>query len=210
VWEFFRELVFPRACIGCRRDGILLCTACARTSDDVNTTILEGLETLSCVPYVGIVREAINEFKRGRRAFAGDLAVLAMPYVDRSLTLVPIPTTRRRRAERGFDQTSLMARILQRCSGAKVADLLARRGGAPQQGRSRVERLESRGRFGVRRGASASGGRLVLFDDVRTTGATLADAAATLAEAGFVVSGALTIAWTPRAKAGTVTAKEDR
>ena len=191
-------LVFPRACIGCDRDDVLLCPKCVGGSDGPQTSRLAGLEIRSCLPYAGVLRAAITDFKHGRRAYARDLAAVLIPYVDANMTLIPIPTTRRRRAERGFDQTVVLARILQRHSGAGVVELLRRRGTGAQQGRSRAERLAATGRFCVRRKPAASQGRFVLFDDVRTTGATLVDAAGTLAQSGVRVSEALTLAWAPR------------
>jgi ComF family protein len=145
------------------------------------------------------MRAAIGEFKHGRRAFARDLASILMPFVGPGMTLVPVPTTRSRRAERGFDQTVLLARVLQRRAGSGVAELLGRRRrSAAQHGRSRTQRLAATGRFCVRHNPAASAGRLVLFDDVRTTGATLADAAETLERSGLHVAEALTLAWTPK------------
>ena len=192
------SLVFPRACIGCDRDDLLLCEPCARNAGTSSTIRLGNLEVRSCLPYSGILRTAINDFKAGRRAFAADLAALLVPFVRSGMTLVPIPTTRRRRAQRGFDQTVLLARILARRSGVEIAELLARRGAGAQQGRSRLERLAASGRFFAQNPAAASGAALFLFDDVRTTGATLIDAARTLEAAGLELRGALTLAWAPK------------
>ena len=191
-------LVFPRTCIGCDRDDILLCPSCARGAGPPSSTTLAGLHVRSCVPYTGAVRNAITDFKHGRRAHANDLAAIVAPFVDAGMTLIPIPTTRRRRAERGFDQTVVLARTLRRKWGAGIAELLGRRNADAQQGRSRTERLAATGRFCVCRMPSASQGRFVLFDDVRTTGATLIDAARTLEQSGVRVSEALTLAWTPK------------
>ena len=191
------DLVFPRDCIGCDQEGVLLCAACARVGSE-DTYHFRGLRIRSCLPYTGVLRAAITEFKGGRRAFAQDLAAIAAPFVDANMTLVPVPTTHRRRAERGFDQTLVLARILQRTCGTGVADILGRRGSVAQHGRSRAQRLAAAGRFCVRRKPAASQTRLVLFDDVRTTGATLVDAAEALDRYGVPASEALTLAWTPK------------
>ena len=198
MFDILLGLVFPRACIGCGRDDVLLCCECARSTNGPQTTTLAGLTILSCLPYAGVVRSAINEFKHGRRAYARDLATILTPFVDVNMTLAPIPTTRRRRLERGFDQTVLLARILQRTCGSGVSELLGRRGTEAQQGRSRAQRLAATGRFCMRRKPAASDGRFILFDDVRTTGATLVDAARTLEQSGVRVSQALTLAWAPK------------
>lgn len=191
------DLMFPRDCIGCAREAVLLCRECAQVGSP-DTCELGGLRVQSCLPYAGALRAAITEFKQGRRGYARDLAAILAPFVDANMTLVPVPTTRRRRAERGFDQTVLLAHMLHRTRGIGVAAMLGRRGSAAQHGRSRVERLAAAGRFYVRRNPTASAGRLVLFDDVRTTGATLIDAAEALKRSGLYVAEALTLAWTPK------------
>lgn len=150
----------------------------------------------AALPYDGALREAIVDFKRGRRAYACDLAALVAPLVDPSMTLVPIPTTRRRIAERGYDQTILLARLLGAHYDIDVAEMLCRRRDAAQQGRSRSERIATTGRFSVDP-KSSDRGRLALFDDVRTTGATLLDAARALRDGGYDVPDAVTLAWTP-------------
>ena len=192
------SLVFPRACIGCDRDGFLLCADCGQSVGQSQTIQIGELRAVAALPYAELLKDAIVEFKRGRRAFASDLAALVERFVTPDVTLVPIRTTRKRRAERGFDQTVLLANILQRRCGVGVLDVLTRHGNIAQHGRSRSERLASTGRFAARSGSVASRGRLVLFDDVRTTGATLLDAAEALREAGFGVTSALTLAWTPK------------
>ncbi len=198
MFDVLLGLVFPRACIGCDRDDVLLCPECTSNAGGADTSTLGGLQIRSCLPYAGAVRAAINDFKHGRRAYARDLAAILIPFVDARMTLIPVPTTRRRRAERGFDQTVVLARFLERKCGVGVAELLGRRGMGAQQGRSRAERLAATGRFCVRRKPAASQARFVLFDDVRTTGATLVDAAGTLECSGVHVSEALTLAWAPK------------
>ena len=196
MFKLLLSLIFPRDCLGCGREDVLLCRDCAAATGAPRSVTLGGLRTVSCLPYAGVLREAINEFKRGRRALADDLAALIAPFVDASMTLVPVPTTRRRRAERGFDQTVLLAQRLRGLCGANVCELLSRRRNLAQHGRSRSERLRATGRFRLRR-APVLPSKLILFDDVRTTGATLIDAARTLECGGFHIADALTLAWTP-------------
>jgi predicted amidophosphoribosyltransferase len=197
VWNQIASLVFPRWCIGCERGDVLLCERCARRGGQAQTTVLGGITMRAALPYDGLLRAAVVEFKHGRRGFAGDLAALVAPLLEPGITLVPIPTTRRRIAQRGFDQTVLLARMLERRCGIEIADILRRPGNAAQHGRSRSERLAASGRFAASPRTRAFAGKLVLFDDVRTTGATLLDAARALREGGYDVRDAVTLAWTP-------------
>jgi len=114
--------------------------------------------------------------------------------------LIPVPTTGRRRGERGFDQGELLAREVERASGVPALALLRQTAGDGQRGRSRSRRLEAQGRFALRSASLVRGLAVLLVDDVATTGATLRDCAATLERAGARVEGALVIARAERVR----------
>jgi ComF family protein len=116
----------------------------------------------------------------GMRPFAGD-GLLAD-----SAVLVPVPTAAARARRRGYDQARLLARELSRRTGLPYLDCLARHGNAHQVGASGgTRRSQLQGVFRVTvPGARLRGARLVLIDDVMTTGATLEAAAAALTRAG--------------------------
>jgi predicted amidophosphoribosyltransferase len=145
--------------------------------------------------YGGAVRDAIIALKRGERAYLDPLAALLAPLVHPGTSIVPVTTTRRRAAERGFDQARELARRVAALRSGSAIDLLRKRGAA-QRGLGRGERLVARGRFALRPGAVVPS-RALLLDDVITTGATLRDAARVLAAAGCSVLGAVVVARTP-------------
>ena len=137
------------------------------------------------VAYAGPAPALVAALKDGRRrTLAGVLAgvmtsTLAPPPPD--AVLVPVPLSPRRRAERGFNQSALLARALGRAWGHPVADALARvRDGPPQRGAGAGARVRQvRGAFAVRAEIPVPA-LAVLVDDVHTTGATLAACARTL------------------------------
>jgi ComF family protein len=99
--------------------------------------------------------------------------------------IVPVPLHARRLRERGFDQTSLLAGELARLVGVpRRLDLLERtRATTVQAALDRAARLANvEGAF--RASARAKGLRVLVLDDVRTTGATLSDACHALLRAG--------------------------
>ncbi len=111
---------------------------------------------------------------------AGKLAAYQLEVV------VPIPLHWLRRWSRGYNQSEAVARVMANRLGLPCRSLLVRTRPTPsQQARSAAARRENvRGAFRVRRGVAVSGSRVLLVDDVMTTGAT-ADAAATaLRQAG--------------------------
>jgi predicted amidophosphoribosyltransferase len=121
---------------------------------------------------------------------AAPLAVGARELVD-GATLVPVPADPRRRRRRGFDHAALIAEALGRRTGRPVEACLSRPPAPRQLGAARGARLASVARTEPRvRGAVPT--RIVLVDDVHTTGATLHACARTLRVAGARTVHALT------------------
>lgn len=114
-----------------------------------------------------------------------------------AFALVPVPSTRRRNRERGYDPAVLLADETARLLGAPCRALLTRtRETAPQSALSAPERR--RNVEGAFAGSPRARGRvLVLVDDVVTTGATLFAAARALRAAGAADVRALVLARTP-------------
>ena len=98
--------------------------------------------------------------------------------------LVPMPLSRRRLRERGFNQALLISRHLSRLTGVPVARLLSRRHRRAQVGLDREERRRNvRGAYRCRR-PPKKGARICIVDDVMTTGSSLGDAGRALREGG--------------------------
>jgi ComF family protein len=191
--------LFPSSCVSCGASGVAFCAACAPSGRPEFFTA-EGVACVALGPYSGTLRRAILALKRGRRDVGerlGRLAAQRVPIDPRAVALVPVPTVRRRVRERGFDQAMLLATGLGAASGLPVLALLRPRTAETQRGRSRAKRLQASGRFELASATVAQGMRVLLVDDVATTGATLRDCAATLERGGVPVIGAIVIARAP-------------
>jgi len=105
-----------------------------------------------------------------------------------------MPTTAQRRRSRGFDQAELLARAVAKDVGLKWHRLLHRGVGPPQTGGSLADRLRGP-KF--RADSVPTGARVLLVDDVITSGATAAMAAAALRVAGAERVTVLAAARTP-------------
>lgn len=154
--------------------------------------------------YEGVGRDLVLGFKLADRtfaapAFAAWLERAGAPLIAEADLLVPVPLHRWRLLGRRFNQAALIAHALARRTGrAWLPDALLRTRATPSQSRlSAAERARNvRGAFRVRPGAKASleGRRVLLIDDVLTTGATAGACATALLKAGATSVDVLTLA----------------
>jgi len=139
-------------------------------------------------------REAVHALKYGRLPrIAEDLAAAMArvdlpPSTDEASVLVPIPLAPKRLRERGYNQSEALARALARLWRIPVVDVLIRSRETPTQTaltpETRLANVAGAFSPGHGPGVSLPVTSLVLVDDVFTTGATLAEAARALEQAG--------------------------
>ena len=145
---------------------------------------------IAAVSFTGRARNIVLGWKyRNRRAVSRHLAGLIVnrliaERVHHDVDVVTwAPTSGKRRRERGFDQGELLARSVARQLRVPCRRLLDRNGSNAQTGRARAERLQGP-TFVARPGID--GARVLVVDDVVTTGSTLGAAAAALNDRGAV------------------------
>ncbi len=190
--ELLGAFVSPEKCAACDArvsPQTVFCASCVPTVEAATRDV----DTYAPFRYGGALAEAIVRFKYQRR---GDLArplgallLRALPQMrSREIDLViPVPLHPSRLAERGFNQAALLARPM---AAALDAPLLARglervRDTPRQATLDRILRLENVATaFVVRDAKKVFAKRILLVDDVRTTGATLRACASALRNAG--------------------------
>lgn len=150
----------------------------------------------------GVVRQGIHNLK-----FGGQLhwipplvELLESAWTDEMRKgtdcIVPVPLHVKRLRQRGFNQAALLARALGKAAGIPVRyDVLARSVWTePQTRLKREERLENvKGAFVVSRPSDVRGKRILLLDDVFTTGSTLCECTRVLKKCGAAQIHALTV-----------------
>ncbi len=145
-----------------------------------------GLQATAAVRYAGPARSLVRGLKYGGFRHLAELCAipLAPLVVGPPDVLVPVPLHPARLRARGFNQSGLLAAALGGRIDRPVEDALARiRRTRSQVGLGRGGRARNVSRAFVARRA-LDGARVGLVDDVATSGATLAAAAAALLEAG--------------------------
>jgi len=160
-----------------------------------------GFDAAYCFgAYDGVLRDLIHLLKYSRiRTLAGPLAeylIAAYPREERFDAIVPMPLHWRRYWRRGFNQSALLARQLGRRCGIPVLGAVRRsRATPPQAGLANAKRrVNVMGAFAPARGRSVKGLRILLVDDVMTTGATASSCAGALKRAGASYVAVLTLA----------------
>ncbi len=218
------NLVLPLHCLGCQGNGLLLCPTCTETLPSLDPPFCRvcadpGLDGRAgacgrCqagalavdgirAPLLmeGLIQDAIYHLKyRNLRALSPELAELLYCYLQThplpGVYLVPVPLHPSRLRRRGYNQALLLARELGKLSGLEVNDGLLKRikDTPPQAEATSLEqrRLNVAGSFDCR--GDVAGSKIILIDDVATTGSTLSACAEALKRAGASSVWGLTLA----------------
>lgn len=186
------ELVAPTRCAACdERVGprLLFCAACATS---VTRAGPQPASDHAVFDYGGAVTTAIARFKYAGRSdlaarFAQVVAAEALAARDELDLVIPVPLHPKRLVERGFDQAALLAIPIARSWRLACAPraLLRTRPTPPQASLDRAARSANvADAFECAMPEKVRGRSVLLVDDVRTTGATLASCADVLGRAG--------------------------
>ena len=204
------DLFYPERCVGCeRRSSDVLCRPCFEALPLVGRPVCErcGLPTAfatfvceECknvdfgfesarapLKYEGVGKDIVHALKyRGYKRVVEKLAAPLMLQVlddGRFDAVVPVPLHRSRLRKRGFNQAELLARGVAHRINATVSDTLE----VVHSTRDQVELSAAQRRANVAGAYTARGpvrGRILLVDDVFTTGATMSACAGALVRAG--------------------------
>ncbi len=205
------DLLFPLECLGCRKDGDVLCRSClagvrrlvqpfcrlcahpgqASQCGNCRESPLDVDAIRAPFLFNGAIQEAVHELKyRNLRAAAPRLGGILGEFLTSSRipgdVMVPVPLHPSRMRQRGYNQSQLLAREVSKVTGIELnKGLLARvRNTPPQIGMAgREERRRNiEGSFEAKSGLN--GTAVIVIDDVVTTGSTISACASALKSAG--------------------------
>ena len=207
--EWVMDLLFPPKCIFCGAltETGMVCSKCAaelpETGSDALRDLGGGLHAAAPLYYEGAVRESLLRFKfhgadHYAKGYGPYLArTAALEFADRFDLVSWVPVSKKRRRERGYDQAELLAAEVSRLWAVKPVRTLEKTVHNPAQ--SGIASPEQRranvlGVYEAVNRAEWSGKRILLVDDILTTGSTLSEAARTLRFAGAEEVVCLTLA----------------
>ena len=211
VFDYVLELMFPRKCIFCGKvtDKRDICNECRE-----KLPYTKGDETRQKLPFVDCcvsplfyedkLRESVLRYKfSGARANAVQYGKFMSECVQNNLdysgidVISCVPLSRKRRRDRGYNQSRLLAKEISGNLGIPEAELLKKVRDNPAQSgsKSSKERIVNvAGVYSMHSGADVEGKTVLLVDDIVTTGATVSECARILRRAGAKCVFAVTLA----------------
>jgi ComF family protein len=210
--ELLMSVFLSPACVRCSsRPGPtpFLCAVCEHALCPPDSSVLAalcprfepGLRRLWSAWYMepgGTARATVHaikyQFSPALACWAGGIAAEGVPPEEQFDAIVPVPLHRMRRLERGFNQSEQIARGASAVSGTPVSTALARTSSRVSQTRLSAADRRELGKETFLVQIPVRGQRLLLVDDVITTGSTLNSAAGVLLAAGALDVCGLTLA----------------
>lgn len=207
LWKGALDWLYPPRCVGCGSGGVWLCRQCVEAvpglanpgfAEAADGSAAGRLPVYSVGPHQGALRKAVHQLKyEGVRVLAEPMAALMaelpLPVAVGVDCMMPVPLFPGRQRFRGYNQSRLLAERLGERMGIAVeaAGLRRLRNTPSQVGLGIPERrLNVQGAFQAE--SMPAGLRVVLVDDVCTSGATLSACAAALGQQGARVVFAVT------------------
>ena len=200
LYHFLMELLFPPKCVLCRKllksGEIDLCRECRADAPEyagkkINIRFLDSFAAVWY--YEGNVRRSLLRFKfYNARSYGVSYGrILAMrlqrEYPDGFDMLTWVPVSRLRKLRRGYDQVELLAKAVGRELGLSPVPTLKKIRNNRPQARLKdpaARRANVLGAYRLLEGAAVKGQRVLLLDDILTTGATAGECARVLLSAG--------------------------
>lgn len=208
IVETALSIVAPHICISCGQKGYVLCPSCAHSSlSDApsrcyrcHATTVQHQVCRSCrsttglthvwitALYEGVAKDVLEQMKFHRASAAAyDIARAisdSLPLFDDEYLVTHAPTARSRIRQRGFDQSQVIARDFAKRKKLAYSELFERVGSSRQLGTGREQRfLQAKQSFKLGK-QTLVGKRVIIVDDVTTSGATIETLAVLCKKAG--------------------------
>lgn len=205
------ELVYPNVCGFCNKIcKNELCNRCKNKIKKYEINIIIKPqnryfeELISIFKYEGIIREKIIQYKFGDRAYMNNTFAKIILKNEKICGLlkkydiiIPVPIHKKRKAQRGYNQTQLIANKISKCLNIKLCNnvLVKNKNTIAQSKLNKKKRVQNiKGAFKILNSEKIKGKDILLLDDIYTTGSTANECSKILKKAGAKTVGVLTIA----------------
>ena len=189
IFKNILAVLFPQKCLGCKKENEILCPNCLLKISRPDTPYLNGVHIAANYQDL-VLKKALWLLKyRGAKQLAKPLAELIKERMWKKLEtgdwlIVPVPLSKNKLRHRGYNQAELIAKEL---SDNVRADILFKKFHTKSQVevKDKEERLANIiGSFAIKNPEKIKGKKIILIDDVLTTGATMREAKKVLKQAG--------------------------
>jgi competence protein ComFC len=189
IFNKILAVLFPQKCLGCKKENEILCPACLGKISRPDTPFLNGVHIAGNYQDL-ILKKGLWMLKyQGVKQLAKPLAELIQERIWKKLEtedwlIIPVPLSKNKLRCRSYNQAELISGEL---PGNVRADVLFKKFHTKSQVevKNKEERLANIiGSFEIRNPEKIAGKKIILIDDVYTTGATMIEAKKILKEAG--------------------------
>jgi len=189
IFKNILAVLFPQKCLGCKKENEILCSDCLLKISRPDTPYLNGVHIAANYQDL-VLKKALWMLKyQGVKHLAKPLAEIVKERIWKKLEtenwlVVPVPLSKNKLRHRGYNQAEMIAGEL---SGNVRADILFKKFHTKSQVevKDKEERLANIiGSFEARNPEKIKGKKIILIDDVLTTGATMSEAKKVLKQAG--------------------------
>ncbi len=200
IQDYILELLYPTRCAFCRRfteNGEKVCGKCMdvlpmRREPVLNIKIPYVKKVVCPFYYENYVRDSLLRYKfKGFRAYAqiyGEFLAKAIDEMEISCDIITwVPLSKKRCRKRGYDQARLIAENLAIRMGVKCEKLIEKTVNNPAQsgtGNAENRKANVKGVYRALKPEITEGKRILIIDDIITTGATLSECAGILRKCG--------------------------
>ena len=185
LWEALIEVIYPREnyCIICKEEDCFgICNTCKKSIKVIEEAYQD--EIISYGYYGGVLKELILKFKYKDNFTAGDiLTEILEEYIIKNLNykeyiITYIPISKKSKKVRGFNQCEYIAKKIARDLSIEAFEVLIKAKETKEQKKlNKDERFENiKDAFQIKKGIKIKNKKIILIDDVTTTGATLKEA----------------------------------
>ncbi len=209
LWAWLKDLFFPNHCVDCQAEGIWLCALCLDKICSLKEFSSQSDKAVTYVDRVialfaygdNTISQLIQLFKYKYIAELSEdfrKIILASSFVlsEPGFTIIPVPLHERRERERGFNQSEILAKLFAEKLGLEINKNLHRSVYTKQQAKlsGEARRNNLKDVFAFNNAGKSVPEKVLLVDDVFTTGATMDQCAKVLKASGVKIVWGLALA----------------